>query len=114
MHYISAQALDLLLDVIGSVRKLKTAQQLSLKTPLESLTIYGTNAETLKLLVPQEALLRGVTQAQMVVYETGQLAENVLEKQGDLLVMKVKISEIKSNKSGPLSGCKNTFHEMQP
>lgn len=89
----SKNAISLLLGIIASVRKLKTSQTLSLKTPLETITLYGVTKENLHALVPQEALLKGVTQAHIIVYETGTIEQNALEKQGDAWIIKTMINE---------------------
>ena len=88
----SKDAITLLLDIIATVRKLKTSQALSLKTPLETITLYGVTKETLQTLVPQEALLKGVTQAHIIMYETGTIEENALERQGDAWIAKITIA----------------------
>lgn len=79
----SAATMDILLHIIVTIRRMKTTKQLSLKTPLTSLTLYDVNQELLKLLVPQETLLKGIIHAQTISYETGDLKEPVLEQDGD-------------------------------
>lgn len=57
-----------ILHVVATVRKLKTDQKLSLKTDLAQLTISGPQ-KLLDQLREQEALLKGVTRAQVIEYE---------------------------------------------
>jgi valyl-tRNA synthetase len=87
----SATTINMVLHLVSTVRKLKTSQQLSLKTPLASLTIYNANQELLKLLVPHETLVKGVTQAETIAYEFTSLDEAMLEKHGDAWTAKVAI-----------------------
>ena len=87
----SAATMNIVLHLVATVRRLKTSKQLSLKTPLSSLTIYNANQELLKLLVPQEALIKGVTQAETIAYEFTPLDEPVFEQQGDVWAAKVAI-----------------------
>ena len=75
----SAKTAKTILSIVSTVRKLKTTQQLSLKTPLAALTIYGVDKELLHLLAPQEALIKGVTHAQTIVYETATLSSDRLD-----------------------------------
>jgi valyl-tRNA synthetase len=56
------------LAIIGAVRRLKSEHQLSLKTPLETLTIAASES-TLELLAQHESLLKGATAAKVLVYE---------------------------------------------
>ncbi len=75
----SAKTATTLLEIVVAVRRLKTTQQLSLKTPLASLVVYGVNQELLHLLAAQDALVKGVTHAQNILYQTGTLTDDKLE-----------------------------------
>ena len=57
--------MKMLLEIISQVRKLKTNQQLSLKTPLSLLTIASDQQKELQ---QHEQLLKGVTQAEKIAY----------------------------------------------
>ncbi|MBN1549293.1 valine--tRNA ligase [Candidatus Babeliales bacterium] len=57
-----------LLAVIDAVRRLKTEQQLSLKTPLKTLTLVIENQDVLPVFQQNEATLFGVTQAETITY----------------------------------------------
>ena len=59
-----------LIGVIAHVRKLKTEQQLSLKVPLKSLTIYMQDDILREQLQKHEQLLRGVTHSEKLAYKT--------------------------------------------
>jgi valyl-tRNA synthetase len=52
--------MQLILEVIAQVRKLKTAQQLSLKTEIEQLTIGNLQADQIKLLKQEVVLIKGI------------------------------------------------------
>lgn len=64
-----------IMNLTAHVRKIKTEQQLSLKTALSSLKIYSTDALLLELLPLYENLIRGVTHATDISYSMG-YAEN--------------------------------------
>jgi valyl-tRNA synthetase len=67
-HEKSVAIMEQVLAVIGQVRKLKTAHQLSLKSPLVTLTIVVQNQAQKDLLLQAEQLIRGVTQADQVLF----------------------------------------------
>lgn len=62
--------MKVIVAIITHVRKLKSEHQLSLKTPLSSLTISCTDAAVLKHVSDQEMLLKGITQAETIIYNT--------------------------------------------
>lgn len=68
----SAQALELVNNVVAQVRRLKTEKQLSLKTALNLLTVYATNNDALQILEAQEQLIKGVCQAAQISYAQGE------------------------------------------
>lgn len=59
--------MQMIVDIVSQVRKLKTAHQLSLKTPLITLTICSKPSQE-KLLAKHEQLIKGVTQAETIAY----------------------------------------------
>lgn len=64
---IIAGQMNLLLDVIGQVRKLKTGVQLSLKTEIKVLTICGLSPDQIKLINQNLAVVKGVCKAHEIV-----------------------------------------------
>ena len=80
-HYYpeSLPVAELIMTLVSKVRRLKTEKQLSLKTSLSCLAIYGITQERLTALVPHEQLIKGVTQAQVIVYDSGAAPEERLE-----------------------------------
>jgi len=57
-----------ILEIIASVRKLKSKQQVSLKTPLASLDIYSDNQKLLDELKKEQTTLTGVTRALNITF----------------------------------------------
>jgi len=76
----SIEIAELLMEIIAKVRRLKTEKQLSLKTSLSSLALYGITQEKLKTVIVHEQLLKGVTQAQVIVYDSGNAPAERLEQ----------------------------------
>lgn len=72
-----------LLALIGTVRRFKTAQQLSLKVPLSTLTLYSADKQLLHTITPHEQLLKGITKAETIVYSSGTTDTSGIEKQGE-------------------------------
>lgn len=69
-HTESQKFVELLLQLVGEVRRLKTEHKLSLRTELAELTLIG-NAATLATLRSQEAVVKGIARAATVVYQEG-------------------------------------------
>lgn len=65
------------IDIAAQVRKLKTEKQLSLKTPLASLTLRSTTD-----LAPYATLLKGVTQAAAISFDATQQENQLVERDG--------------------------------
>ena len=61
------QHMNALLSIIAQVRKLKTEQQLALRTELTSLTIYTDSETTKHMLQQQDSILKGVCKAQDII-----------------------------------------------
>lgn len=71
-YQVSNERLEVMrqiLHIVATVRRLKTDRQLSLKTDLVNLTISGSQP-LLDQLREQEALIKGVTRAQVVIYDS--------------------------------------------
>jgi len=71
----SAADTDALIKVVGAIRKLKSEQQLSLKTPIAILTVHASTKELTDALKAQDQIIRGVAQAIEVHYVTGEFNE---------------------------------------
>jgi valyl-tRNA synthetase len=70
----------LILNVIAQVRKLKTAQQLSLKTEIEELTIGKLTTEQIKLLEQEMKLIQGVCKVLKVNLKADATAHEIQEQ----------------------------------
>lgn len=80
---VQAEHMQAILEVIAQVRKLKTQQQLSLKTDLQLLTVYIADAALLPVFEHEEALIKGATRAARIVYVAQARAGSLLEACGD-------------------------------
>ena len=78
-----AKTMEIILHILAQVRKLKTAQQLSLKTELQALTIYVQDKQILTILKNQEKLVKGATKAGEFFYKNTPLDQAELKKVGD-------------------------------
>ena len=76
----NAELMNLIIKIVGTIRKLKTEKELSLKVPLVTITFYADNTNVFEQLKTQEQLLRGVTHAQAFDYKVAQKGENKLEE----------------------------------
>lgn len=65
---VSVHVAELLIQLTARIRKLKTEQQLSLKSPLASLQIYSTDKLFISQLPSHEQLIRGVAHAEHIYY----------------------------------------------
>ncbi len=71
-----------ILTLVANVRRLKTEKQLSLKTPLQKLTLHLPDAITLEHVQTQDRMLKGVTQAVEIAYSVDE-GKNNLEMVGE-------------------------------
>lgn len=87
----SAQIMDIVIELISTVRKLKTEKQLSLKVPLDELTITCSDEHLLHKVEAQEQLIRGITHAQKIHWRAQEKEEPLLQAVGDTWVARVAI-----------------------
>lgn len=78
-----------IIALTSEVRKLKTEKQLSLKTALETLTIYAENEIALKHVKGQEQLIKGITQASNIKYETSKFEKAEMKDENGVWHAKV-------------------------
>ncbi len=78
----SVEIMETVVAIIGSVRKLKTDQQLSLKIPLAELVIFIDNAELFPEIKNQRQLIAGVTQAEKILFKEGEKDNKIEQKKG--------------------------------
>ncbi|RTL07494.1 valine--tRNA ligase [Candidatus Dependentiae bacterium] len=72
----SAKQTGYIMDVATSIRKLKTGQQLSLKTALVTLTIQSERTDVLDTCLQESLVLKGVTQAIELCFKKGTVLED--------------------------------------
>ena len=90
----TAQIGDLLINIVGAIRRMKTEKQLSLKAPLTSLTIHSVHGETLKALKQHEQLLKGVIHADTISYATGDVEVSTLHMEHEVWFATLDIDHI--------------------
>lgn len=72
--------MQLILNIVAQVRKLKTAQQLSLKTEIEELSIGKLTTEQIKLLEQEMKLIQGVCKIVTMNLRSDSVANRIEEK----------------------------------
>ncbi len=70
VHEENQQSMQLILQVIAQVRKLKTAAQLSLKTELNTMIIHGATDAQITVIKQQENSIKGVCKATKIIFDT--------------------------------------------
>lgn len=78
----SAEHMQLVLQVISAVRKLKTTHQLSLRQELQTLRLFGDDA-LLSILKNHESLIKGATKAVEMHYEAKPRDASELKQDGE-------------------------------
>ena len=87
----SASLFNLVVDVVGQVRRLKSENALSLKAEVSMLEIYSTEQSSLNKVKSQEAVIAGITQAKTISYVCGDTSDFAIDKSDDSLVIRVYI-----------------------
>lgn len=90
---IIAGQMNLLLQVIGQVRKLKTEQQLSLRTEVKNLTIGGLSIDQMKLIEKNEAIIKGVCKA-VTISMSEQTCEQKIIAENDVCQIYIQIGKL--------------------
>ena len=70
-----------ILGLLSQVRKLKTEKQLSLRTELATLAISSSQDATRHQLESHEKLIKGITRAHAISWQTGSLENTLSEDQ---------------------------------
>ena len=79
----SDRIMNHVISLIGTVRTLKTQKQLSLKTALTRLELYG-DTQIFELIKDQQQLIKGITHADTITYQTQPLAApELVDDQGN-------------------------------
>lgn len=84
----SAYLMEKINYLIAQIRKLKTENQISLKTEIENLTIYSDIEDNLK---EHEQLIKGITQAKNIHYNNDKSQQYELVKLGEIWNAKVSV-----------------------
>ena len=92
----SVKTATLLMDLIAAVRKMKTEKELSLKTPLSSLTLHSADKAIIKTLAPHEQLLKGITHSETISYGTGDIEKSTLDQEHEKWFAMLDLDRIKS------------------
>jgi valyl-tRNA synthetase len=80
-----------IIELVGTIRKLKSASQVSLKTNIHTLIVYSENKKTLDGFFAHENLLIGITKAATINYSQQSLLESSMTEEDGSLVARVKI-----------------------
>ena len=91
-YQVQADLMDKIIQIVSLCRKLKTENQLSLKTELKILNVYSKDQKLLDEIKKEEKLLLGITKAQAVSYKTKQIKESILKKENDFWIMEINVS----------------------
>lgn len=87
----SVDTIHLVLHVVAAVRKVKTEQQLSLKTELSQLILYVDDTQK-ELLSGEELLIKGVTKALQIDYQNKeQFSDGKIIEQDGILIGHVRV-----------------------
>lgn len=88
----SAKNMGYIIDIVDQVRKLKSNNQLSLNTEIDSLEIYCTKTDLLQKIRNNEQLIRGITKSHILELKHEQLEESRLDKIGDRIKASIVIT----------------------
>lgn len=84
--------MNTLLDIIAQVRKLKTEQQLALRTELAKLTIYTQDANLQNIVQQQAAVVKGICKAKELNFSDNSKQKTELFEQGEVYFAFVTIN----------------------
>jgi len=65
----SMKSAKTLIEIVGIVRKLKSDKKLSLKSPLDTMTVLIDTLEMVDAIKANDQLLKGVTHARLIEYK---------------------------------------------
>jgi valyl-tRNA synthetase len=86
----SGPMMQVMLGLVNQVRKLKSEQQVSLKTPIANLVVHVEDVAKRTVLQAQVATLTGITQAVEVSFEPSMLEQERLEASGESFIAHVR------------------------
>jgi valyl-tRNA synthetase len=85
----SAYVMEHIVNLISTVRRLKTEQKLSLKVEVEELSIMANDENLINKIKDYEQLIKGVTQAKNIKFVNEQLENPLFEQIGEMWFAKV-------------------------
>lgn len=88
----ASKTIDLVCVIVDHVRKLKSEQQISLKTAVKVLTIAGLSSDQQESIKKHEQLVSGVVQAESIVWSGDAIETSTAEQIDDAWHMQVTIS----------------------
>lgn len=94
IEYEFSQSLPIvqqLIELVATVRRLKTEKQLSLKTELRELTLISEDQAALDTLQSLEAIIKGVAQAQAILYQKSASKQSEIRQIGENWVMAITV-----------------------
>lgn len=86
-----ANLFNKIIDLISEVRKLKTENQLSLKTEIENLKINTKDKALLELIKTETTLLKGITKAKEISFTEDVFEKNNLSKTGETVFVEINL-----------------------
>ncbi|MBX9831385.1 valine--tRNA ligase [Candidatus Babeliales bacterium] len=87
-YSVSAQVIEHVLSIVAQVRRLKSEQQVSLKTSLQGLTICSKDQDLLNSLHKQATLLKGITKAEEISFVVQEGTTSIVQE-GEVLTATV-------------------------
>jgi valyl-tRNA synthetase len=87
----STSLFDLVVDVVGQVRRLKSENGLSLKVEVTTLEVYSSDETQLEKIKKQEAVIAGISQAQEIVYVCGDASDFAIDTSNSSLIIRVNV-----------------------
>ncbi|KKQ32597.1 MAG: Valine-tRNA ligase [candidate division TM6 bacterium GW2011_GWF2_37_49] len=87
----SNDVINSMLEVIASVRKLKSEAQLSLKTEISTLLIYSQDQNKLNALQKQQKVIAGITKALNIEFKNEILEQPSLINENEVLTAKISV-----------------------
>ena len=89
-----ANLFNKLIELVSQVRKLKTENQLSLKTEIESLKISVKDKGLLKLIQKEDALLKGISKAKEIIFNDKAFEKISFNKIDDKIYIEVNLEPV--------------------
>jgi valyl-tRNA synthetase len=89
----TSKLIDLVIEIISSVRKLKSENAISLKTEIKELKIFGPDEAILEMLKTQEKIITGVTKAKSITFINDKLDANSMLAENDIWTAQINLGQ---------------------